>query len=350
MSKKMGNLNTIDLVKFVLCICIIALHTDVLMLLPQTGELYFTKMFVRLAVPFFFVTSGFLLGCKIYSVPEFLADSNNLKDVIKKRVKRLLLPLIVISVYVYISRFIMNVFVFKTMSVNYAVKRTVRGIVFYPAGAMWYVQATIIAMLLLYFFIKHDKLLLVPFFGGILYVVAMMANSYYSLNSASMKSLINKLYYYCSSFRNGFTVGFLFIGLGLIIVRYKLHEINIKYIVTAAIISYITLFLEAVFTNNRETLDDASLYVSFTVLIPSLVILCSRIKLKDNLPYVKLRMLSVGMFFIHVPVLEFLSYIDKLLKLNMSLVILFLATVSICLCLCLFSYRLKNEFLLKLTS
>ena len=56
----------IDIVKFIFSICIIALHTLVLDSFNSDINWYVTHCIFRLAVPFFFVTSGFFFTVERY--------------------------------------------------------------------------------------------------------------------------------------------------------------------------------------------------------------------------------------------------------------------------------------------
>lgn len=57
--KKNDKYPIIDDAKMFFCICIICLHTDGLSFLPAAKEKIIVQSIFRLAVPFFFVVSGF---------------------------------------------------------------------------------------------------------------------------------------------------------------------------------------------------------------------------------------------------------------------------------------------------
>ena len=76
---------TVDLLKFIFCIFIIALHTKVIDLLPE--RYFFINVFVRVAVPYFFVASGYYLRKKYLN-----SSPNQYKDVLLSYEKRLLFP------------------------------------------------------------------------------------------------------------------------------------------------------------------------------------------------------------------------------------------------------------------
>ena len=59
------NYNSIDLWKLIMAICVVALHTNPLINCKNYIILSIYFSIVKMAVPFFFLTSGFLLGKKM---------------------------------------------------------------------------------------------------------------------------------------------------------------------------------------------------------------------------------------------------------------------------------------------
>lgn len=162
--------SSIDITKFFFCLCIIALHTHLLSFLPTFEKYLIVKNLFRLAVPFFFISSGYFLASKWYK-------NGGGFYIILKYCKRLLLPLFVFSI-VYILQYAIYSYFFNGKSVLHIVLIIVRDIIFYPMGALWFIQACIVGALLLYPFLKRDKLSLAIICGILLYGVGMLFNSY----------------------------------------------------------------------------------------------------------------------------------------------------------------------------
>ena len=60
---------SVDCAKFFFCLCIVFLHTGAVQSLKiDASEWMITQYILRLAVPFFFITSGFFLGNKLRMV------------------------------------------------------------------------------------------------------------------------------------------------------------------------------------------------------------------------------------------------------------------------------------------
>ena len=96
-----------------------------------------------------------------------------------------------------------------------------RNIIFYPMGALWFVQACIVGALLLYPFLKRNKLSLAIACGFILYGIGQLFNSYSFIISEWEERDV--VLFFCKSLRNGFTMGLLWLALG-----FKCYQINKK--------------------------------------------------------------------------------------------------------------------------
>lgn len=81
---------SIDATRLFFCICIVFLHSGTYHLVP--GEWFVLQCLLRLAVPFFFVVSGYFWGGGLRR------DSSNLRERLIHYEKRLLFPYIVFSI------------------------------------------------------------------------------------------------------------------------------------------------------------------------------------------------------------------------------------------------------------
>lgn len=78
----------IDILKFIFAIFVVGIHTNIMSNPKDTFQWYILHIFFRLAVPFFFIVSGFLFGKK------YIKNKENLKEISKMQIKRLLIPFI----------------------------------------------------------------------------------------------------------------------------------------------------------------------------------------------------------------------------------------------------------------
>ena len=79
MLKERKQYNNIDLFKIIFAVIVVMIHTTPFRDLSDSASWYFSNTIANLAVPFFFVTSGFLLFGKLAN-----CDSDNHKESVKK--------------------------------------------------------------------------------------------------------------------------------------------------------------------------------------------------------------------------------------------------------------------------
>ena len=78
----------IDILKFIFAIFVVGMHTHIMSNSKDTFQWYILHIFFRMAVPFFFIVSGFLFEKK------HIKNKENLKEISKMQIKRLLIPFI----------------------------------------------------------------------------------------------------------------------------------------------------------------------------------------------------------------------------------------------------------------
>lgn len=67
----------VDIVKFAMCLLIVAGHSVLFEHWDSKYQYWVEKGLLRVAVPFFFITSGFLLGSKAVDFNNIAIDNNN---------------------------------------------------------------------------------------------------------------------------------------------------------------------------------------------------------------------------------------------------------------------------------
>lgn len=154
---------SIDLWKFFMAFAVVAIHTHPLESCTNNGILNIYNLVVSLAVPFFFISSGYLLFSKL-SYPYYESDSSNtIKIYLKKIIKMYLLWTAIycpLAIYHFISG---NVSVLKAICIY------IRGFLFvgeqYNSFPLWYLLSTIYAisllLVLLHFKVKLNYILMV---------------------------------------------------------------------------------------------------------------------------------------------------------------------------------------------
>ncbi len=330
------NFGYIDIVKFLFSIFIIALHTLMLDSFNSDINWYITHCVFRLAVPFFFVTAGFLYGLKILNNKEIDIVTNNY-------LKKLLYPfvfwLLVGIIPEFINTFNGNLFL--------TIFNLIRKVFFYPWGALWYILALMVAVFILSRFYKRGKFIFPIIIGSCLYIFALISNSYYFVidNISIFKRVVDLYNEIFISSRNGIFVGLLFVSVGVFLAKmYKSESLfSLKKNVLFFLICYLVLVFEVTFIRNRAYIEDNSLFVVMPFLIFFFVSIL--LQVSNNKKYTKLRSYSICLYLVHRPVIAYIGLFSNLLY----GVNLFIIVIVISFIICYFLINSKNKYIRLIT-
>ncbi|MCQ2249768.1 MAG: acyltransferase [Bacteroidales bacterium] len=329
--KSKSTISSIDIGKFIACFLIVILHCNVLEHFDSDwSQFAITNIFMRIAVPFFFVTSGYFLGKKMQSG----ADP---KSIVINYCRRLLFPLVVFSI-VNITEYVF-VFLYKGDDLSQIMLKIFSSIIFYPFGALWFVQACIIGSLMLIPFYRSNKLGYAVFIGMILFLIALPFNSYYFIvDGTFLQSYVDDILEIIWSIRNGIFVGFVYLAIGSYI-GIKQIQIKKSLVVSIVLLSGFLLSGEVYLVwNHWIPKDDTSLFISHLILTPALLLLLLQTPINISVPIsITLRNLSVGIYYLHKPILLMVSVLSFN---NLST---WLVTFSLAVGICLLFYRLNFE-------
>ncbi len=201
--------SSLDLAKFICAILIIILHTAPLSSYSRLLTMGLRSIITVVAVPFFFITSGFLLFQKLNTL-----DAAEQKAYFIRYEKRLILMYLLWSVVYFpfvVTGWVQNGC--TAMDVLQYVKR-----IFFEGSfsTIWFLPALIAASAFVY--VLHKRLsaktvvcLAVPF-----YLFACLGSSYYGLveKVTALRVLFDAYFSFFDSIKNGLLFGFLFVALG----------------------------------------------------------------------------------------------------------------------------------------
>ena len=331
----------IDIFKYVFAIGIVALHTPVLSIFGEY-EYYIEKLIVRLGVPFFFVVSGFLFGQKLNEIKD--NDIDGIRRIFIAYTKRLLKPLIFFETIAII----LNLPMYLEDNFIIAFLKIIRSIIFYPGGKLWYIQASIVGVWLIYLIKKVGWDRYTILIGGILYLFALVNNSYYFMIENNLIGKIVKInMMITNSARNGIFVGLFFISLG--IVSSKIHNkyneiIKARFILAGISITLFILYVFEIFIlRDKNFCDDKSLFVVLPLFVFSFVLwLATFVNTRSKT--VIFRNLSTGIYLLHDPMLKVMAYALMILSIKLSLVEIFILTLIIVHIICIVCYKRQNKF------
>lgn len=326
----------IDVMKLFFCFCILFRHTGAYHDIPLSY--YIQHGVFCLAVPFFFVVSGYFFGTGL--------GRYSLLERIKKYELRLAKPYIFFSLINIVLAAIDLYQIGETPL--WILLKLCRSIIFYPYGALWYVWASMTGMLLLYWFLKNNKGKLAIVCGLIGYAFALLCNNYYFLVLGTKAQRIVDLYLkITTSARNGIFVGFIFLGIGYQLSQFEKRIRTRKsqiLICLATILSWLIMLGEIIWIKGKITADDNSLFIMQILFIPLFVLTLLHANLSTPPSYslsILCRNLSVGIYFLHRPVLSLLRY--NVWFANLSGTMQFVILSWVCTLFCLAVYAAKRE-------
>lgn len=294
------NYNGIDLAKFICSVLVVAIHfapfgTYDSYELNQYIDFWVQNFLCRIAVPIFFVSSGFFLfkkmslHCIHYSL-------------IRSYLFRILrLYLIWSAIYFPLSMYLI---INTERDIVKAFVTYGRNFIFIGSFMqLWYLNALLVAVsivsLLLYCKISPKVILFISF---VFYFVGLFAQSWFGFimpirsHYPDLWEVLKSLETLILTTRNGLFEGFLFVSIGLCIAFYP---VKIKHSYAGFCISFALMFVEVFILHS---LDFIRAYDMYLFMVPATYFGFSIIRdmgLKDNAIYATLRVLSSLVFYIH---------------------------------------------------
>lgn len=331
-AKENNNYYFVDVLKLFFSLCIIALHTHLFLDKNQTLYWYSSHCIWRIAVPFFFITSGYFFSKKV-------KNSNDTKKVLLTAIKRLGILFVfwmIINLPLQIHSLLLQNF-----SSRQVVLELIKEIFFYPWGALWYILALMVSYILIYPFLKKGKIWLPLIIGFFLYLFALFSNSYYfMIEKTWLHEIIDKYLHFCISSRNGLFVGFFYVAIGNYLTVRKKKPLQQDVLIL--MVGIFGLIMEATFIKNKHYIDDHSLMFSLLIVAPVLFELAKRVNINENSK--KIRNLSIGIYVLHRPIIGYLTYFFDI----KSNTVLFLIVSSLSIVISYFLQKINNKYVNKI--
>lgn len=336
-------LGLVDILKLVFCIGITLVHCCNYGAWQSGYGWYILSFCVSTGVAYFFVASGYFLGKKLQE------NADRIWSIIKNYCIRLLWSLLfwdVINVIVEIINAMRN-----GISLSSKAKEIIMELLFHPGGAMWYIQALIVGVLMWGWFINHNRINLGMIVGVILYVTGSLANSsYYMVEGTSLEGVVNRYLSIFDTPRNGVFAGFMLAGLGIYI-AYKKIEVNDdnrgKYI-ALLLVSFVILTGEIIVCNKLGSADNHSMFYSILVFVPVLFLLAASVKTGPGKIYTVARKLSAGIYYSHVPMIVVAMAGYRIISMEVSYgLLLWITDVAMCIILCFAAMKVDKKYINK---
>ena len=159
----------VDYFKLIAAFLVIAIHTSPLATYSETGDFVLTRIIARVAVPFYFMVSGYFL------ISRYAYNTDKLKSFLKKMV-----VIYGISIFLYIPVNVYNHY----FSMEYLLPNLLKDIFF--DGTMyhlWYLPASMLGAVIAWFLVRKVGFYKALLLTGLLYFAGMFGDSYYGLIS-----------------------------------------------------------------------------------------------------------------------------------------------------------------------
>lgn len=305
---------SLDLMKFICSILVVMIH------LTPFGEYEFLNFVIhnyvaRIAVPYFFVTSGFLLFRKTSY------DNFNMNYTFKYALRLLRMYLIWSVIYFYLNyKIIIN----DERGLLHGILVYIRDFLFVGSnGGLWYLNATIFAVILISILVKKKcSLRRIILLAGILYILGLFDQSWFGLITPlrqipELWSGLRMLQKIISTTRNGLFEGFLFVGFGMIF-AFNLVKITRSKALWGFIISMFFMFIETVVVRHFNLAKQQDMYLFLIPVTFFLFDFVMHMEIKERKIYRTLRTLSVLIFYTHVWIIIIVKESFDYLKIDVN--------------------------------
>lgn len=290
----------IDYFRFIAALLIVAIHTSPLSSFSETGNFIFTRIVSRVAVPFFFMTSGFFL------ISRYTCNAEKLEAFIKKTTL-----IYGVAILLYIPINVYNGY-FK---MDNLLPNIIKDIVFDGTlYHLWYLPASIIGAAIAWYLVKklnYPKALMV---ASVLYQIGLFGDSYYGITEKI--SCLNSLYTYIFQVtdytRNGIFFAPIFFILGGFIADNR-PQITFGKSFLGFAISLALMLGEAMILHHFDLQRHDSMYV---FLLPCMYFLFIVILHFKGKRLVSLRTASLIIYIIHPMMIVVIRLFSKLLHIQ----------------------------------
>lgn len=291
-SKEYGAL---DYFRIIAAAMVVAIHTSPLSIISEKADFIFCRILCRVAVPFFFMVSGYFL----------YANQSQMKNKVNRFAKKTA-ALYVIAILLYLPINIYNgYFQSKHLLIKFLKDLFFDGTLYH----LWYLPAAIMgAYLTIFLFsIGKDFYALLISFG--LYLIGLFGDSYYgiSVKFAPMKELYDLIFRISDYSRNGLFFAPIFLVLGGLISRHK-KTYSLNTLINGLVISFCFMTAEGIILDDFSLMRHDSMYL---FLLPTMFFLFKILLSFNKKARPALRTISMIIYIIHPLVIVSLRAVAK---------------------------------------
>ena len=294
----------IDYFRFIAALLIVAIHTSPLASFSETGDFIFTRIIARVAVPFFFMTSGFFL------ISRYTYDAEKLGAYVKKTA-----IIYGAAILLYIPINIYNGY-FKMDSL---LPNMIKDIVFDGTlYHLWYLPASILGAAIAWYLVKRVSYRNAFIITSVLYLIGLLGDSYYGIAKrvSCLNGFLDLIFQVSDYTRNGIFFAPIFFVFGGYIADSK-NRLSIKGSVVGFVVCFALMFGEALTLHHFDLQRHDSMYV---FLLPSVYCLFHILLHFRGKRHTQLRTISLITYIIHPFMIVAIRLFAKLTHLQSLLV------------------------------
>lgn len=321
----------VDVLRLVFAILVMMIHTMAFQSVNENLRIATSMGICRLAVPFFFIVSGYFLYNRIKSPKEPKATL--------KRLLVLYVSWVLIETVTLIPVVLSNL--------NMPIRIIIQRFLFIGiTGSLWYISSLIITIFIIAPLLRRDKIAFLLIVGFILYLFGTSGDTYNGLYENTVLTPLIKGYtgiFFLPQV--GITESVLFVTLGAAISKYKLNE-KIKKAGLLSIISIIVLLVETFLLNKTGIAKDANMYLSAIISAPLIFIWAIEYS-KNISPKVSkaCKECSIGLYCSHQIIMIWIIILLPALAANSMIKFIFTLCISALIITLIRKAKLKNIIL-----
>jgi len=283
------NLGALDIFRLAAAVLVIAIHTSPLESVSPDGDFFLTRILARVAVPFFFMVTG------------YFADFSDFSKLRKPLFKTGALYLFSIALYIPFSIYAGY---FKNFSFGSALKMLVFDGTFYH---LWYFPAVLVGLLIVYL-LKRLPTRRAVIIALILYAFGLIGDSYYGLGARAIpiRIIYKVLFNFFSYSRNGIFFAPVFLLLGNL--QRGAKRDGILEDICGFAVSFALMLAEGILLKGLQIPRHDSMYI---FLLPASVFLFRILLLIKTEPKPLLRRASAWVYVVHPVVIIMLHAFAK---------------------------------------
>jgi serine/alanine racemase len=289
----------IDFFRVIAALLVVAIHTSPLMEFSETADYILTRVAARVAVPFFFMASGFFLFSKKENDHQ---QFGKLIAFVKKTA-----AIYGMTILLYLPLNVYTGTVKEWSLFPNLLKDIVLDGTFYH---LWYLPASIIGACVTWLLFKKLNMGPAFFISLLFYIIGLFGDSYYGIseNIPNLQAVYQGLFLFSDYTRNGFFFAPVFFLLGALLAR-KIKRLPLKTCLTGLALSMMLMLTEGLLLHSFNLQKHDSMYF---ILLPCMYFLFQSLLLWKGKSLRNLRNLSLLIYLIHPAVIVTIRGFAKL--------------------------------------